>query len=119
MYVRIRESLFQLCRNNASDREGRRNLTEKGRGDIPAGTGPAHPVTLPRRSVYIFFCNCIGILDQLLVRTAGSLNSCYNGNTSTISIVRTLILISRQTKITTCKFLECKRTAETFGHQNT
>ncbi|KAJ8936657.1 hypothetical protein NQ318_020637 [Aromia moschata] len=32
---------------------------------------------------------------------------------------RTLILISRQTKITTCKCLECKRTAETFGHQNT
>ncbi|KAJ8940865.1 hypothetical protein NQ318_010177 [Aromia moschata] len=32
---------------------------------------------------------------------------------------RTLILISRQTKITTCKSLECKRTAETFGHQNT
>ncbi|KAJ8955272.1 hypothetical protein NQ318_000300 [Aromia moschata] len=32
---------------------------------------------------------------------------------------RTLILISRQTKITTCKWLECKRTAETFGHQNT
>ncbi|KAJ8961704.1 hypothetical protein NQ318_021304 [Aromia moschata] len=32
---------------------------------------------------------------------------------------RTLILIFRQTKITTCKCLECKRTAETFGHQKT
>ncbi|KAJ8961466.1 hypothetical protein NQ318_014714 [Aromia moschata] len=33
-------------------------------------------------------------------------------------VPRTLILISRQTKITTCKCLECKRTGETFGHQN-
>ncbi|KAJ8952981.1 hypothetical protein NQ318_015341 [Aromia moschata] len=32
---------------------------------------------------------------------------------------RTLILISRQTKLTACKCLECKRTADTFGHQNT
>lgn len=41
MYVRIRQSLFQLCRCSASDREGRRNLTEKRRGDIPSRAGPA------------------------------------------------------------------------------
>ncbi|KAJ8942054.1 hypothetical protein NQ318_018400 [Aromia moschata] len=48
-------------------------------------------VTLPRRSVFIFFCICIEDVN-------------LNFPTK---------------KITTCKCLECKRMAETFGHQNT